>query len=307
MCNLFRADLFRMVRMRSFWVCVAVSVALMLTVAGCLNWVASPEFAHMVNDSISEESLQGVSEADRAEMQADVDEALQEVEPLNDKVMESLTDTWASTFMDGGFLALIGSLFAGIFLIMDFKGGFIKNLPFDRRGRIRYYAEKLIFVAFIQLIFLVICAVFSTLFFGIFGFSYEIQDSASGIVLWLLLVWLVCTAYAFIVACVTWAIRSEALSTVVVVVVSSGVVGAFAKQLMYYLGTMLPVFAYVPQWMLVSTFSDLRAGAPALMDAGTEGVASMMSLAGHAALVACICIAVGAVVALVFCRKKDLR
>ena len=68
MCNLFRADLFRMVRMRSFWVCVAVSVALMLTVAGCLNWVASPEFAHMVNDSISEESLQGVSEADRAEM-----------------------------------------------------------------------------------------------------------------------------------------------------------------------------------------------------------------------------------------------
>lgn len=307
MFNLFRADLYRMVRMRSFWIFIVTSIALMVAVAGFLSWVASPEFAQMVNDSITEESLAGMSEAERAEALADADEALEDIETLNTKVQESLTYTWANTFLGGGALGLIGSLFAGIFLIMDFKRGFIKNLPLDRKGRMKYFGEKLLFVAFIQLIFLAVCAVFATLSFQMFGFTYEVVDPMPGILLWLLLAFMTCTAYAFIITCITWISRSEVLATTSIIVLSSGMFGAFLGQLLGYLATMAPFFGDVAQWIPVDSLSHLYGGAQVLAQPYGQGIFASMSVGCHVAIVSGIYIIVMAAIAMLVCRKQDIR
>lgn len=202
---------------------------------------------------------------------------------------------------------MIGSLFAAIFLILDFKGGFIKNLPLDRRGRLRYYAEKLLFVAFIQAVFLAVCALVSTVAFWAFGFTYETQDSVGGIALWLVLIWASCTAYAFVVACITWIARSEAFSSVAVIALSSGMIGALLVQVFDFAGRALPFLLQVPQWMLVSVFVGLRDGAEGLSAASTGSVFEHMSAGGHVAIIAGIYIAVMVVITFAFCRRRDVR
>lgn len=307
MFNLFRSDMYRMVRMRSFWICVAICAALMVTIVGFMNWISSPEFARMVDDSITEQSVQTLSEEERAELAEASAEMHEDLEPLNTKVLDSLTSSWGNSFFDGGFLGLIGSLFTAIFLLLDFKGGFIKSLPFDRRSRLKYYAEKLAAIAIIQAIFLGVCAACTTFAYWVFGFSYAISDSAVDIALWLLLAWLTSTAYAFIVACVAWASRNTALSCAVAIVASPGVLGAFLTQLFMYLGRAVPLFSQVPQWMLVSSYSCMRNGAEGLTAAGSGAVFAQLPAGAHAAIITLIYIIVMIVIALAACRRKDIR
>lgn len=308
MFNLFKSDLYRMVRMVSFWVCIVVSVAMMIAIAAAMNWLASPEFAVMVTESAMEQSLEAASPEEQVQMRLEVAEDLEEIEPLNAKILEGgVTTTWSNTFLDGGFLGAFGSLFVIIFFMMDFKNGFVKNLPMDRKGRMAYFGEKLLFVGLIQAIFLLVCACFSTGAFWAFGFTQEVQDSFGEIALWLVLAWLVCVAYGSLVACITLMVKSEALSTVMAVGVSSGVLGSLLSTLLNYIGVMIPLFTQAPQWMLVSTYRDLRNGGAALMGLGDQGLFAMAPVFVHVLVIAAIYIAVAVVVTFVVCRKQDIR
>lgn len=307
MFNLCKADVYRMVHMKSFWVCIMVSVALMVTIAGIMNWISSPEFTVVVNESISDEHLAGMSVEEQENARSEASADLAEVEPLNDKVLSSLTDTWSNTFFDGGFLGAIGSIFVVIFLMRDFQGGFIKNYPLDRRGRFVYFGEKLVIVALIQAIFLLVCAAVTAVAFWAFGFTYETQDSFGGILGWLGLVWLVCTAYGFMLTCLTLLIKSEALSTVVAVMVPSSILGSIMVTVLNYFGVSFPILNQVPQWLMVSTYGNLRGGAAGLTNAVGEGVFAALPVWSHVVILAAIYMVVMAVLVLTVCRKQDIR
>lgn len=307
MFNLCKADVYRMVHMKSFWVCIVVSVALMVTIAGFMNWISSPEFTAVVNESVTERQMEGMSAEEQAEMQAQASEGLTELEPLNEKVLPSLTDTWLNTFFDGGFLGVIGSIFVVIFLMRDFQGGFIKNYPLDRRGRFAYFGAKLIVVALIEALFLLICAAVTAVAFWAFGFTYESQDSFGGILGWLGLVWLVCTAYGFMMACLTLLVKSEALSAVVAVLVPSSILGSIVVTVLNYFGVSFPILNQVPQWLMVSTYGNLRGGAAGLTNVVGEGVFAALPVWSHVVILAAIYMAVMAVLVLTVCRKQDIR
>lgn len=306
MLNLLRSDLYRTIRSPFFWVITAILIAVAIAAAALMSWISSPEFAQMVNSAITEEDLAAMAPEERAEVMADLESATSELEPLNGKVLDSLTSTWASMFLDGGLLGLMGSLFVVIFLLADFKGGFVKNLPMGRTGRIAYYAERIVFIALVQAFFLLACTAATTLSYAAFGFSYEQADSAGGIALWLLLAWLVAVAYALIVACLSWAVRSEALSTVAAVAVSTGMVGAFLTQALLYFGRVVPMLAIVPQWLPVSAISDLRHGAAGLaaLDPGYALAGAPVSV--HAAVVTLVVIVIMCAIILAACRRKDV-
>ena len=307
MLNLLRADLFRTLRSTSFWVWTGVVVVLLAFVVAMLNWVASPEFAQMVNASISDESIQTMTPDERADALVEAGEAMQEMNALNDKVLDSLTASWSNTFLDGGLLGIAGICFVVIYLLADFKHGFIKNLPMDRRGRTRYYASKLVYVALIQAVFLLVCAVFTSLFFAIGGFTYAHADTVSEIALWLLLTWLTTTTYALICCVLAWAVRSDAIGTVAAVVIGGGVLGAFLQSLLGYLGSAMPFFAELSRWLPVDNLALLRHGAEGLFASTGNQSSFGLPLWGHVIMIAVLYIAVSCIVTLLVCRKRDIR
>lgn len=305
MINLFKSDFFRVVRSPFFWVLTAVLVGMIVAAAGMMSFIASPEFAHMVNEQAMENDSQAMVAVEQADVQDD-GVAASEDEPLNGKVLESITVTWGNTFLNGGLLGFVGSLFVALFLLADFKRGFVKNLPMDRRGRIAYYGEKVGFVAISQAFFLLVCAAASTASYAAFGFGYEHADSAGDVALWLLLAWLLCVAYALIVACLSWAFRSDALSSVASVVVSSGILGVILTQVFVRASSVVPVLGQIPQWLPVSAISDLRDGAVGLASNGAGFTFLQVPAAAHAAVVALVVIVVMCAIVFAACRRKDI-
>lgn len=312
MINLFKSDFFRVVRSPFFWVLTAVVVAMIVAAAGMMAFIASPEFAHMVNEQAMENDPQAMVAVEQTDVPDDGlaasedGPAASEDEPLNGKVLESITVTWGNTFLNGGLLGFVGSLFVALFLLADFKRGFVKNLPMDRRGRLAYYGEKVGFVAISQAFFLLVCAAASTASYAAFGFGYEHADSAGDVALWLLLAWLLCVAYALIVACLSWAFRSDALSSVASVVVSSGILGVILTQVFVRAASVMPVLGQIPQWLPVCAISDLRDGAAGLASNGAGFDFLQVSAAAHAAVVVLLVIAAACVIVFAACRRKDI-
>lgn len=304
MLNLLKSDLYRLVRRSDFWAFVAFIVVTVGACAALLAWVTSPEFAVMVNEQAVDV---GPSGAGQAEVQADLDEDLAEVAPLNDKVMDSLTATWAQTFVTGGMLGVLGSMLASLFLVSDMEHGFVKNLLMSRRGRRIYYGEKLVFVALLQAMLLAVFAVAATVAFAAAGFSYEVAEGPAEVVLWLGLAWLLAVAYALIAAVVTWLTRSKWLGVVLALVVSTGVAGMVVAQLCSLLALGLPWLAGVPQWLLHECARLLGGGSSALLLASDAALAPLgIPVAGHVLLVEALWVGAGVAVALGVCRKRDV-
>lgn len=292
--------------MRAFWVHTILVIALVAFIAGMMNYIASPEFAQYINTSISEKNLEGLSAEEAAHIQAEAAEDLEEVEAINGKTLESLTYTWGNTFLNGGALGILGSLLAMIFLLSDFKHGFIRNLPMDRRSRWKYYGEKMIFVVVIQAYMLALFALVTYAAYLVLGFTYDSVNTAGDIALWLLLAWLYASAMALIVACITWLVRSEAVSSMAAVFVSGGILGAFLLQLIYSISSADGFLARVPQWLLISARSDLNAGGPTLFEPSTYELFSALPVWSHEMIVCSIYILVACAVTLAICRKRSV-
>lgn len=298
MFNLLRSDLWRIVRMPSFWFLTLLVVASLASLAWFMDYLASPEFAQSVNASIQDK----IQEDNQASLEEYTDEGL----ALNAKSMQSVPYTWANTFLDGGMLGIIGSLLAAIFLISDFKSGFIKVLPMDRRGRWRYFGEKTILVLILQAYVLVLCAATSFLAFQAFGFTYEETSSIGDVALWLLCAWLYASAMALVVSFITWIWKSEAVSSLVALFISGGILGAVLLQLIYYFTNAVRFLSLVPQWLLISAQADLRTGDAALFAPSTYEAFTVVPVWAHEVIICALFIALSCAVIFGLCRKRDL-
>ena len=304
MFNLLKSDFYRLVRRGDFWVFTAVLVVGISACAALLSWVASPDFAVMVNERAADNA--GLTAAEQVEAQADLDEDMAEMASLNDKAMDSLTHTWAQTFLTGGMLGVLGTALAALFLVSDFEHGFVKNLLMSRRGRRIYFAEKLVFIALIQAIMLGLCASVTTASFAVAGFTYEVVGTPGELALWLGLAWLLSCAYAFIAAVVTWLTRSKWLGTVLAVMVSTGVTGAVVAGLCSGFAPALPWLGTVPPWMLHSCSQLLGNSASTLLAADTGLPVPGSRIWGHVQLVGGLWAAMCVAVTMAVCRKRDI-
>lgn len=303
MFNLLKSDLCRIVRMPAFWALTLLVVAALTSSAWFLDYLASPEFAQSVEAFLEEnEAASSGGEASAQEASENPDE----VEPLNEKTMVSVTHMWANTFLDGGMLGIIGSLLAAIFLLADFKNGFIKTLPMDRWGRWRYFGEKTLFVGLLQAYVLALCAATSYLAFYGFGFTYEHADPLGDVALWLLCAWLYVSALALIVAWITWLLRSEAVSSLAALLISGGIFGALLLQLISYFSNAVGFLAGIPQWLPISARIDLRLGGSALLDPSVYESFAAVPVWTHEVIVCGLFVLVSCVVIFGLCRKRDI-
>lgn len=66
------------------------------------------------------------------------------------RTLASPADMLGDMAVSGGALAMVVSLVTALFLAQDFSMRFARNLVMDRRGRVRYYGEKLVLVGLLS-------------------------------------------------------------------------------------------------------------------------------------------------------------
>ncbi len=306
MLNLLKSDLYRLARSRFFWALVAITIIVCFAVAAMIAWVASPEFSHVVSQAAYEQADGQMSPAERAEMEAEMQEEMDAAALPDGKVMLSLTHTWAQTFLSGGFLSLIGALVITQFLLADFEGGFVKNVPMGRAGRRAYYGEKLLFAALLQAIFLALCTLTTTIGFAVYGFTYQGDDTPTQIALWLALGWLFSCVYAFIGCCVAWLTRSNWGTTTVVVLICSGLVGSIVLMLCDSFAPAMPWLGQVHAWLPSGMGELLGSGAATLLVSDPTLMPAWMLPAWHILLVEGLFISACIAVVFAVCRRKDI-
>lgn len=308
MFNLLKSDLYRLAHTRLFWGFTICMVAILLAVAGMMAWVTSQGFIDMMEGSMAEivnDPTLTVEEVQEA--QADLQESIDELGPLSARKLESLTSMWGNVFLGGGLLGIFGSMLMGIYLVRDFRSGFVKGLPMNRRGRRNYFLEKIVLVVLVQGFYLLLCAGCSTAFMAMFGFSYLEANSAGDVALVLLLGWLLFSAYGLITACVAWLVRNEGGAVAWAVVVSSGMAGAFITQLALLFAKALPFLEGLPAWMLHSQVDALAHGAQGLLAPSAQLPIAALTPAGQAALVGALFAAVAVVLAMAVLRRRDIK
>ncbi len=215
MLNLLKSDLYRLVHGKMLWVGLAALLAVVVGAAGLIWFATTPLFAEMVNEQAAN-SQAAANAGSTWNMQlttpnnADLDAA--EVEALNEKVINSRTYSYGSTFMVG-FLGLIVSVLAALIAASDFDSGFAKSVLAGRRSRLPYFGEKLLLIALVCGAFLLVAMVASDAAYLLLGFSYEHAETVGEFWAWTGLAWLEMTAYAYVVALVVWVARSKAAGT----------------------------------------------------------------------------------------------
>lgn len=124
------------------------------------------------------------------------------------RTLASPADMLGDMAVSGGALAMVVSLVTALFLAQDFSMRFARNLVMDRRGRVRYYGEKLVLVGFLAAFYLAVAALAGAASFAAAGFTYAAASPLGDLALFLGLAWLLAFAYGCTTAVIVWATRS---------------------------------------------------------------------------------------------------
>lgn len=223
------------------------------------------------------------------------------------RTFESVAAMLGDSAVSGGELAFAVSLVVALFFVQDFRTHFARNLVMDRRGRLRYYGEKLLLVGVLAAFFLVIAFFAAWAAFAVAGFAYAQATSLGDMAAFLGLAWLVACAYGCLTAVVVWLTRSTGAAVAWAVVVSSGVAGAFLGQLLLLAARAIPGAAAVEPWLLSSCMQQsLGSQAADLLARSAAAPLTGVLLAVQVLLVAVAWVAASAAVALGALRKRDV-
>ena len=124
------------------------------------------------------------------------------------RTLASPADMLGDMAVSGGALAMVVSLVTALFLAQDFSMRFARNLVMDRRGRVRYYGEKLVLVGLLAAFYLAVAALAGAASFAAAGFTYAAASPLGDLALFLGLAWLLAFAYGCTTAVIVWASRS---------------------------------------------------------------------------------------------------
>lgn len=145
------------------------------------------------------------------------------------RTLASPADMLGDMAVSGGALAVVVSLVTALFLAQDFSMRFARNLVMDRRGRVRYYGEKLVLVGLLAAFYLAVAALAGAASFAAAGFTYAAASPLGDLALFLGLAWLLAFAYGCTTAVIVWATRSAGAGVAWALVVSSGIAGLASR------------------------------------------------------------------------------
>ena len=274
-------------------------------VAGMMAFVASQDFEDVIVASL--EATDDMTPEEKAQELADFSDSIAAARELSEKELPSVIDTWNNVDLGGGFLGIIVSVFLGLCLVRDFRSGFAKNLPMDRRARFAYFGEKLVYALIVQVFFLALGAVVTWAAFLLCGFSYAVVNSIAEMALWLAMALLLSFAYALLTAVVAWLSRSEWVTVCWALLVSSGFVGALVIQAAQAVTRLWPWLEALPYWTLRGNVVALGESGPWLLAPNAAYPIPATTPAGQIVLVSLVVIAAAVVLGMTVCRKRDIK
>lgn len=242
-----------------------------------------------------------VADNPEALSEADFEEVSREM-----RTLASPADMLGDMAISGGELAMVVSLVVALFFAQDFSTHFARNLVMDRRGRLRYYGEKLVLVALLSAFFLAVASLSGALSFAVAGFSYAAGNPVGEFALSLALAWLLAFAYGCVTAVVVWASRSAGAGVAWALMVSSGIAGSLIGQVLTLAGRAVPWIGAVVPWLPASCMQSLGNQAAALLTAPAAAPLAMAPIAVQVFLVGAMMVALCAALTFGPLRKRDL-
>lgn len=230
----------------------------------------------------------------------------EEAETLNEKTFSSYTYSVGQMVISGGFASLLSGLVVALFFTSDFSTGFAKSLLSSRRGRRSYYAEKLVLAALVTGVFVAASMVITGAFFALAGFTYDAAETPGDVALWAVLVWLVITAYSFIVAVAGWLTRSKAAAVVVAALVSTTILESILLQVLMLLSPAVPALAQLANFSLANCVGLLSGGSAGLTAPSASLPVPALTPAGWTLVVSALYLTALGALALGACRRKDV-
>ena len=251
--------------------------------------------------SASAELWASVAEDPQALSEADFEGVSREM-----RTFTTPADMLGDSVVSGGMLTLIVALVAALFCAQDFTTRFARNLVMDRRGRVRYYGEKIVLVGVLAAFFLAVVSLTSVASFAVAGFTYEAANSLTDLLAFFGLTWLVIFAYGCSAAVIVWISRSAGAGVAWAIVVCSGFLGAVVGQVLLSLAVIAPWFGALEPWLLSSCVQDLGAFAGVLLGTPAAAPLTMVPVAVQVLIVGAVAAGLCSVLALGVLRKRDL-
>ena len=191
-------------------------------------------------------------------------------------------------------------------LAQDFSMRFARNLVMDRRGRVRYYGEKLVLVGLLAAFYLAVAALAGAASFAAAGFTYAAASPLGDLALFLGLAWLLAFAYGCTTAVIVWATRSAGAGVAWALVVSSGIAGSLLGQVLLLLGRGVPWIGALEPWTLASCMQNVGNHASTLLATPAAAPLTMAPLAVQVLIVGTAAVALCAALTFGPLRKRDL-
>lgn len=251
--------------------------------------------------SASAELWASVAEDPQALSEADFEGVSREM-----RTFTTPADMLGDSVVSGGMLTLIVALVAALFCAQDFTTRFARNLVMDRRGRVRYYGEKIVLVGVLAAFFLAVVSLTSVASFAVAGFTYEAANSLTDLLAFFGLTWLVIFAYGCSAAVIVWISRSAGAGVAWAIVVCSGFLGAAVGQVLLSLAVVAPWLGALEPWLLSSCVQDLGAFAGALLGTPAAAPLTMVPVAVQVLIAGAVAAGLCGALALGVLRKRDL-
>lgn len=214
MLNQFRMDLYRTVRSKSTYVCLACMLVTIVLCYGMLWLVGTPQ-GQQVAQSIGMFDEEDIEEAGGMQaMNAELSSVLDGVDTL---VMFRQSD------MNGGMYSLVFGIWVILFVCMDYQSGFIKNILAHHENRWSYVGSKVLTAGLLNLVYLVLQLGFTILLNLLFG-NMVPYTGVGSLLFYLSWVWLLTTAFAAMVILVSIWTRSVAAGTLTAVLIGGGLI-----------------------------------------------------------------------------------
>ena len=233
MLDIFRMDSRRLFQSRTFYIMLAITLALIVFVCLMLSIMSSPQVLRAMEESGAE------VEAADYQMGADI------------AGMSQLA--FVHECLANGFILILAGMGMTFFAGGDFAGGYIKNICFARPRRWEYIASKTLIGGVYSGVMTLLAVLFSLALPPLFG----LHPTASGIgdvasyTFWL---WLPTWAFSLMALALVLLTRSSTLGIILSMVAGSGLTAMLAGTLCSMLG--LP---HVEQYFLNTVVSGVNA------------------------------------------------
>lgn len=203
MFNLLRMDLYRLIRSRAIYICLAILLAITALCYWILWMIETPEGREFGN-KIGMTALAVLDEED----------------PLSEDY--NTLHMFREIGMDGGAYSCLLGILTALFVCRDFSSGFAKNIMSVHRNRWKYIGSKLLTAGILNFSIIMLQFGFSLLMNLLFNTLFPFA-MLTDTLFYLTGIWLLTTAFAALIILISTVTRSASASITAAFLLGSGI------------------------------------------------------------------------------------